>query len=137
MDIKYYVKLLHDLKILEIKVANIFEKRLEISLTRFQIIKYLYEVEFAIPKQIAQSLEIDAAAITRHLKILEEGEYITKRRNEQNNREVFVELTQYSKNKVNQCVKETDVRQFIGPEFTNDDFEQLVKLLNKFNNNLI
>ena len=70
MDVKDYVKLLHDLKILEIKVANIFEKRLEISLTRFQIIKYLYEVEFATPKQIAQSLEIDAAAITRHLKIL-------------------------------------------------------------------
>lgn len=137
MDVKDYVKLLHDLKILEIKVTNIFEKRLEISLTRFQIIKYLYDVEVATPKQIAQSLEIDAAAITRHIKILEEGEYITKRRNEQNNREVFVELTQYSKNKVNQCVKETDVRQFIGPEFTNDDFEQLVKLLNKFNNNLI
>ena len=137
MDVKDYVKLLHDLKVLEIKVTNIFEKRLEISLTRFQIIKYLYDVEVATPKQIAQSLEIDAAAITRHLKILEEGEYITKRRNEQNNREVFVELTQYSKNKVNQCVKETDVRQFIGPEFTNDDFEQLVKLLNKFNNNLI
>ena len=137
MDVKDYVKVLHDLKILEIKVTNIFEKRLEISLTRFQIIKYLYDVEVATPKKIAQSLEIDAAAITRHLKILEEGEYITKRRNEQNNREVFVELTQYSKNKVDQCVKETDVRQFIGPEFTNDDFEQLVKLLNKFNNNLI
>ena len=137
MDVKDYVKLLHDLKILEIKVTNIFEKRLEISLTRCQIIKYLYDVEVATPKQIAQSLEIDAAAITRHIKILEEGEYITKRRNEQNNREVFVELTQYSKNKVDQCVKETDVRQFIGPEFTNDDFEQLVKLLNKFNNNLI
>ena len=137
MDVKDYVKLLHDLKILEIKVTNIFEKRLEISLTRFQIIKYLYDVEVATPKQIAQSLEIDAAAITRHINKLEEGEYITKRRNEQNNREVFVELTQYSKNKVDQCVKETDVRQFIGPEFTNDDFEQLVKLLNKFNNNLI
>ena len=137
MDVKDYVKLLHDLKILEIKVTNIFEKRLEISLTRFQIIKYLYDVEVATPKQIAQSLEIDAAAITRHIKILEEGEYITKRRNEQNNREVFVELTQYSKNKVDQCVKETDIRQFIGQEFTNDDFERLVKLLNKFNNNLI
>ena len=137
MDVKDYVKLLHDLKILEIKVANIFEKRLEISLTRFQIIKYLYEVEFATPKQIAQSLEIDAAAITRHLKILKEGEYITKRRNEKNNREVFVELTQYSKNKVDQCVKETDIRQFIGPEVTDEDFKQLVSLLNKFNNNLI
>ena len=137
MDVKDYVKLLHDLKILEIKVANIFEKRLEISLTRFQIIKYLYEVEVATPKQLAQSLEIDAAAITRHLKILEEGKYITKRRNEQNNREVFVELTKYSKNKVDQCVKETDIREFIGPEFTDEDFKQLAILLNKFNNNLI
>jgi len=137
MDVRKYVNLLHDLKVLKRKIAHIFEKKIGISLTRFQIIKYLYDVEVATPKQIAQSLEIDAAAITRHLKILEEGEYITKRRNEQNNREVFVELTQYSKNKVDQCVKETDVRQFIGPEFTNDDFEQLVKLLNKFNNNLI
>lgn len=137
MDVKDYVKLLHDLKILEIKVANIFEKRLEISLTRFQIIKYLYEVEIATPKQIAQLLEIDPAAITRHINKLEEGGYVKKRRNEQNNREVFVELTQYSKNKVDQCVKETDIRQFIGPEFTDEDFKQLVKLLNKFNNNLI
>ena len=137
MDVKDYVKLLHDLKILEIKVANIFEKRLEISLTRFQIIKYLYEVEIATPKKIAQSLEIDAAAITRHINKLEEGGYVKKRRNEQNNREVFVELTQYSKNKVNQCVKETDIREFIGPEFTEEDFKQLVILLNKFNNNLI
>lgn len=137
MDVKDYVKLLHDLKILEIKVANIFEKRLEISLTRFQIIKYLYEVEIATPKQIAQLLEIDAAAITRHINKLEEGGYVKKRRNEQNNREVFVALTQYSKNKVDQCVKETDIREFIGPEFTDDDFKQLVILLNKFNNNLI
>ena len=137
MDVKDYVKLLHDLKILEIKVANIFEKRLEISLTRFQIIKYLYDVEIATPKQIAQLLEIDAAAITRHIKKLEEGGYVKKRRNEQNNREVFVALTQYSKNKVDQCVKETDIREFIGPEFTEEDFKQLVILLNKFNNNLI
>lgn len=137
MDVKDYVKLLHDLKILEIKVTNIFEKRLEISLTRFQIIKYLYEVEIATPKQIAQSLEIDAAAITRHINKLEEGGYVKKRRNEQNNREVFVVLTQYSKNKVDQCVKETDIREFIGPEFTEEDFKQLVILLNKFNNNLI
>ena len=137
MDIKDYVKLLHDLKILERKVANIFEKKIGISLTRFQIIKYLYEVEIATPKQIAQLLGIDAAAITRHIKILEEGWYVEKRRNEQNNKEVFVVLTQYSKNKVDQCVKETDIREFIGPEVTDEDFKQLVILLNKFNNNLI
>lgn len=136
MDVKECVKLLHDIKILERKVADIFEKRLGISLTRFQIIKYLYEVEIATPKQIAQILEIDAAAITRHLKKLEEGGYVRKRRNEDNNREVLVEITQFSMSKIDQCVKETDIRTLIDEEFTDEDFKQLEILLNKFNDNL-
>jgi transcriptional regulator, MarR family len=136
MDVKECVKLLHDIKILERKVADIFEKKLGISLTRFQIIKYLYEVEVATPKQITQILEIDAAAITRHLKKLEEGGYVRKRRNEDNNREVLVEITQFSKSKIDQCIKETDIRTLIDEEFTDDDFKQLEILLNKFNDNL-
>ena len=136
MDVKEFVKLLHEIKLLERKVANIFEEKLGISLTRFQIIKYLYEVDVATPKQIAQILEIDAAAITRHLKKLEEGGQVRKRRNEDNNREVLVEITRFSKNKIDQCVKETDIRTLIDEEFTDDDFKQLEILLNKFNNNL-
>ena len=136
MDVKECVKLLHDIKILERKVADIFEKKLEISLTRFQIIKYLYEVEVATPKRIAQILEIDAAAITRHLKKLEERGYVRKRRNEDNNREVLVEITQFSKSKIDQCFKETDVRTLIDEEFTDEDFKRLGILLNKLNNNI-
>ena len=136
MDVKEFVKLLHEIKLLERKVTNIFEGKLGISLTRFQIIKYLYEVEVATPKQMAQILEIDAAAITRHLKKLEEGGYVRKRRNEDNNREVLVEITQFSMSKINQCVKETDIRTLIDEEFIADDFKQLEILLNKFNNNL-
>lgn len=136
MNVKEYVKLLHDIKILERKVADIFEKKLGISLTRFQIIKYLYEVDVATPKKIAQILEIDAAAITRHLKKLEEGGYVRKKRNEDNNREVLVEITEFSKSKIDQCVKKTDIRTLIDEKFTDDDFKQLKILLNKFNNNL-
>ena len=136
MNVKEYVKLLHDIKILERKVADIFEKKLGISLTRFQIIKYLYEVDVATPKKIAQILEIDAAAITRHLKKLEEGGYVRKKRNEDNNREVLVEITEFSKSKIDQCVKETDIRTLIDEKFTDDDFKQLKILLNKFNNNI-
>ena len=136
MDVKECVKLLHDIKILERKVADIFEKKLEISLTRFQIIKYLYEVEIATPKQISQILKIDAAAITRHLKKLEERGYVRKRRNEDNNREVLVEITQFSKSKIDQCFKETNVRTLIDEEFTDEDFKRLGILLNKLNNNI-
>ena len=137
MDVRKYVNLLHDLKVLERKISHIFEKRLGISLTRFQIIKYLYEVDVATPKQISKILEIDAAAITRHLKILEEAGYINKRRNKENNREIYVEITGASKNKIDSCTKDTDIRNIISEDFTDDDLKKLTKLLDKFNKSLI
>ena len=137
MDVKEYVNLLHDLKVLERKIAYIFEERLGISLTRFQIIKYLYEVDVATPKQLSNILEIDAAAITRHINKLEKAGYVEKSRNKANNREVYVRITETSKNKINKCTEETDISQIIGKEFTDEDLKQLIVLLKKFNNNLI
>ena len=137
MDIREYVNLLHDLKVLERKIVHIFEKRLGISLTRFQIIKYLYEVDVATPKQLSRILEIDAAAITRHLKKLEESGYINKRRNKENNREIYVEITEASKNKIDSCTKDIDIRNIISEDFTDDDLKNLTKLLDKFNKSLI
>lgn len=137
MDVREYVNLLHDLKVLERKIANIFEKKIGISLTRFQIIKYLYEVGYARPKQLSRILEIDAAAITRHLKKLEEAGYIKKSRNRENNREIYVEITETSKNKIDSCVKDNDVRNIISENFTDDDLKNLTKLLDKLNKSLI
>lgn len=137
MDVREYVNLLHDLKVLERKIVNIFEKKIGISLTRFQIIKYLYEVDVATPKQLSKILEIDAAAITRHLKKLEESGYINKRRNKENNREIYVEITEASKNKIDSCVKDNDVRNIISENFTDDDLKNLTKLLDKLNKSLI
>ena len=137
MDVKEYVNLLYDLKVLERKIAYIFEQRLGISLTRFQIIKYLYEVNVATPKQLSKILEIDAAAITRHINKLEKEGYVEKSRNEANNREVYIRITETSKNKIDQYTEETDISQIIGNKFTDEDLKQLIVLLNKFNNNLI
>ena len=137
MDVREYVNLLHDFKVLERKIAHIFEKRLGISLTRFQIIKYLYEVGYATPKQLSRILEIDAAAITRHLKKLEESGYNNKRRNKENNREIYVEITEASKNKIDSCITDTDIGNIISEDFTDDDLKNLTKLLDKFNKNLI
>ena len=71
MDVKECIELLYDLKILDKKLLDLFEKKIGISLTRFQIIKYLHTSSSSTSKQISQSLEIDAAAVTRHIKILE------------------------------------------------------------------
>ena len=135
MEVRDCIELLYNLKILDKKLIDLFEKKIGISLTRFQIIKYLHEVSFTTSKQLAQSLEIDAAAITRHLRILEQEGYVIKRRNEFNNREVFVELSQKALDVIGRCEKETNVRDLIGEEFTTEDLQNLVQLLNKFNKN--
>ena len=135
MEVRDCIELLYNLKILDKKLIDLFEKKIGISLTRFQIIKYLHEVSFTTAKQLAKSLEIDAAAITRHLRILEQEGYVIKRRNEFNNREVFVELSQKALDEVGRCEKETNVRDLIGEEFTIEDLQNLVQLLNKFNKN--
>ena len=135
MEVRDCIELLYNLKILDKKLIDLFEKKIGISLTRFQIIKYLHEVSFTTSKQLAQSLEIDAAAITRHLRILEQEGYVIKRRNEFNNREVFVELSQKALEEIGRCEKETNVRDLIGEEFTIEDLQNLVQLLNKFNKN--
>ena len=135
MEVRDCIELLYNLKILDKKLIDLFEKKIGISLTRFQIIKYLHEVSFTTSKQLAQSLEIDAAAITRHLRILEQEGYIIKRRNELNNREIFIELSQKALDEIGRCEKETNARDIIGEEFTTEDLQNLVQLLNKFNEN--
>ena len=135
MDVKECIELLYDLKILDKKLLDLFEKKIGISLTRFQIIKYLHESSFSTSKQISQSLEIDAAAVTRHLKILEKEGYVIKKRNENNNREVLVELSEKAHEEIRRCEKETTVQDIIGNEFTEKDLKDLVRLLNKFNEN--
>ena len=135
MEVRDCIELLYNLKILDKKLIDLFEKKIGISLTRFQIIKYLHEVSFTTPKQLAQSLEIDVAAITRHVKVLEQEGYVIKRRNELNNREIFIELSQKALDEIVCCEKETNVRDIIGEEFTTEDLQNLVQLLNKFNKN--
>lgn len=135
MDVKECIELLYNLKNLDKKLLDLFEKKIGISLTRFQIIKYLHESSFSTSKQISQSLEIDAAATTRHIKILEKDGYVIKRRNKNNNREVLVELSEKSFEEIRRCERETTVQDIIGNEFTEKDLKDLVSLLNKFNKN--
>ena len=135
MDVKECIELLYNLKILDKKLLDLFEKKIGISLTRFQIIKYLHESSFCTSKQISQTLEIDAAAVTRHIKILENEGYVVKRRNENNNREILIELSEKAIEDIYRCEQETNVQDIIGNEFTEKDLKDLVSLLNKFNKN--
>lgn len=59
----------------------------------------LYEVGEISQKALQQEVNIDNAAITRHLKQLEANEMIVRRKNPDDNRITLVSLTEEGRNK--------------------------------------
>lgn len=61
-------------------------------------------------------MQIGQAAVTRHLKILEQKGYISRERNPKNNREIFVKLTEKVKNELATCeAKYEDLHELFYP----------------------
>mgnify|MGYP001370456471 FL=1 len=82
-------------------------------------------------------LKIDSGAVTRHLKILEEKQYVTRQRNPENNREVLVHLTEKAQQELQQCTaKQQMVTEIIPSTFTKDDCRQLKELLTKLDQSI-
>ncbi|MGW8381444.1 MarR family winged helix-turn-helix transcriptional regulator [Streptococcus parasuis] len=89
--------LLYRLKVADESISNLFEKQLGISLTRYTILRILLEDAPMHQLALQQRLQIDRAAITRHLKLLEEQGYISRERNPKNQREVLVWPTEQAR----------------------------------------
>lgn len=123
-------------KNLDRQVTLNFEKRTGISLTRYEMLYTLSERGKLSQIELQQSLKIDQAAITRHLKILEEKSYVIRNRNEQNNREVIVQITDAGKKTLEHCI--LDQKQFFEElyyGFTEQEIEQLQTLVKKLIDN--
>lgn len=114
-------------------VTQYFEKRTGISLTRYEILYKLLEKGQLSQMKLRHELKIDQAAITRHLKILEEECYVTRNRNAQNNREVIVQITEAGKETLNNCDldKNRYMLELFG-SFTAQELKQLQALIKKF-----
>ncbi|AZS15625.1 MarR family winged helix-turn-helix transcriptional regulator [Paenibacillus lutimineralis] len=114
-------------------VTQYFEKRTGISLTRYEILYKLLEKGQLSQMKLRHELKIDQAAITRHLKILEEESYVTRHRNEQNNREVIVQITEAGKDILDNCEldKKCCMNEMFG-SFTEHELKQLQILVKKF-----
>lgn len=85
--------LMYQLKRSDQKITQLFEERLGISLTRYEILSQLLKQAPCTQIALQDSLQIDQAAITRHLQILEQSAYIERKRNPKNQRQVIVYVT--------------------------------------------
>lgn len=130
-------QMMMSLKKLDRHVTQTFEKRTEISLTRYEILVSLLKQDCVTQKVLQQSLAIDQAAITRHLKILEQQQYIERKRNEKNNREVLVTISDKGRAALESCTMFKD--QFLNNlynGFSNSELQQLQQFLARLNNNI-
>ncbi len=124
------------LKNIDRRVTYSFEKRTGISVTRYEILFALAENGQMIQTELQQALEIDQAAVTRHLKNLEEQNLVTRKRNELNHRKVLVAISEKGRQLLDSC--DMDKEQFmveLYQGFTRDEIQQMAGLMNRLNKN--
>lgn len=78
-------QLLCQLKVSDQKVTEVFGEQVGLSLTCYELLMILRECQPCPRTKIQEYLEIDSGTVTRHLKILEEKQYVTWQRNPKGN----------------------------------------------------
>lgn len=131
-------KLLYQIKVSEQQISQLFEERLAISLTRYQLLEELLAHEPCSQKTLEDLLQIDRAAITRHMKILEERGYVQKVRNPKNQREMTVYATDKAKRDLSLSPPEhhLQIKEEMEHILSDDEKVELSRLLNKLVNGL-
>ena len=111
--------LLYQLRLSEQASTQLFEKRLGISLTRYQILLFLLKHSPCNQIAVQERLKIDQAALTRHFKILE--------------KEGLVEATKYAKEQlvVNPPLQHIKVKEEMESILTESERTELSRLVNK------
>ena len=122
----------YQIKLTNQEINTLFEKETGFSLTRYEMLMFLKDKGTCSQNQIQTELKIDSAAITRHLKILEQKGYVIRERNAENNREVFVQLSDKAIKDLEACGKEHDQgKSSLSLSLSDEEAEQLSILLNK------
>ncbi|AZP93129.1 MarR family winged helix-turn-helix transcriptional regulator [Enterococcus mundtii] len=132
MELRKLSQLLYQIKIISQEGTALFEKETGFSLTRYEILMFLQKNGECLQNKLQSDLKIDLAAISRHLKILEQKGYVIRKRNENNNREVFVSLSDKAVNELTECEKnhqESDDSLCVS--LSDEEIDQLTQLLDK------
>lgn len=130
MQLREISRLLYQLKIANQELTTTFEKSTGFSLTRYELLMFINENGRCSQSELQTELKIDSAAVTRHLKILEQKNYVVRERNKDNNREVFVEITPKAKQELSACEKHQEKESF-ALSLTEEEAAAFLQLLNK------
>ncbi|WP_170924884.1 MarR family winged helix-turn-helix transcriptional regulator [Candidatus Enterococcus clewellii] len=122
------------LKQADLHITQLFETQMMISLTRYELLIQLKKQDYVTQRTLQDKLKIDQAAITRHLKILEEKGYIIRERNTDNKREVIVHLSDFGKEALHSCdTDKAKLSKSLFNGFTTEQLQLFQQFLTDFN----
>lgn len=124
-------KLLYQLKLTNQELVTTFENSTGFSITRYEMLCVIRQKEKCSQTQIQVEMGIDRAAVTRHLKRLEEKQYIIRKRNAHNQREIEVEITEKAITELEHCNDNHSTLQTLNFGLTDAEETQLLTLLEK------
>ena len=131
-------QVLQQFKGLTNQISPKFERCTGISSSRYELLSQLYKVDEINPSTLQKLVNIDGAAITRHLKQLEASGMVTKRRNPEDNRVIFVSLTDDGRERIIEYRKENTgfVKQMLH-DFTTEEVDSLSDMLQRMQDNIV
>ncbi|WP_277587080.1 MarR family winged helix-turn-helix transcriptional regulator [Psychrobacillus antarcticus] len=135
--ISNHEQILYLLKGLNNQISPKFERCTGISSSRYELLHQLYETDEINQSTLQRAVNIDSAAITRHLKQLETKGMVTRRRNPNDNRVIFVRLTEEGRKQIVGYKKEkiNFVDQMLH-DFKTEELETLSDMLTRMQNNI-
>lgn len=119
------------------QISPKFERCTGISTSRYELLYQLYHTDEINQSTLQKAVNIDGAAITRHLKQLEADGMVTRKRSPADNRVIFVSLTAEGRKQIIGYRKENTafVNQLLH-DFTDEEMKQLSGMLNRMQNNI-
>ncbi|GGI12875.1 MarR family transcriptional regulator [Gottfriedia solisilvae] len=129
--------ILYKLHFLNKEINSKFSGCTGVSQTRLELLHQLYQVEELSQQELQKELDVDNAAITRHLKQLEASEMIIRRKKTSDNRVTLVQLTDYGRQKISSYQEEKDL--FVASmlnEFSEEEMETIIGMLNRIQFNI-
>uniref|UniRef100_UPI00403F03D4 MarR family winged helix-turn-helix transcriptional regulator n=1 Tax=Paenibacillus sp. FSL H8-0079 TaxID=2921375 RepID=UPI00403F03D4 len=113
------------------------DKKGKTNWTRCQILRYLTDMSECTQTSLQRAINIDHAAITRHLQILEVNGDIFRKRNPDNLRENIIQITEQSLSTYNSySISHMDLYEEIFKELDSKMLVTLLDNLKKLDNNL-
>lgn len=129
--------ILYKLHCLNKQISSKFEGCTGISQTRLDLLHQLYQVEEISQTALQKEINIDNAAITRHLKQLEASGMISRRKNPVDNRVTLVRLTDQGWNKIVSFREEkAHFVTMMFKDFKDDERLLLIDMLDRIHNNI-